>query len=73
MKSKKKEKTKKCGITGVDFPESEFTKNSASLDGLHSNSKEAEKFRKLTGFKSSELKTMFDSLLRGNESPEDGK
>lgn len=43
--------------------DNDVTKNSASLDGLHSNSKEAEKFRKLTGLKSSELKTMFDSLL----------
>lgn len=58
-------KTKRCEMTSMDFPVSEFYANKNTSDNLHPYSKKADNFRrrlKGTGIGTSELRSMFNNL-----------
>ena len=52
-------KTKRCNVTGVKFPVSEFYVNKNTPDGLHPYSKYADNYRRTTEFGTKQLRQVF--------------
>ena len=63
-------KTKRCNITGMKFPVSEFYVNKNTQDGLHPYSKYADNYRRTTEFSTRQLRRAFAryrNLLKTNK------
>ena len=63
-------KTKRCNITGMKFPVSEFYVNKNTQDGLHPYSKYADNYRRTTEFGTKQLRQAFAkyrNLLKTNK------
>ena len=59
-------KTKRCNVTGVEFPVTEFYMNKNTPDGLHPYSKYADNYRRTTEFSTQQLRrvlTKYRELL----------
>ena len=59
-------KTKRCNVTGVEFPVTEFYINKNTPDGLHPYSKYADNYRRTTEFSTQQLRrvlTKYRELL----------
>ena len=54
-----KAKTKRCNVTGLKFPVSEFYNNTNTPDGLHPYSKYADNYRRTTEFSTKQLRRAF--------------
>ena len=54
-----KAKTKRCNVTGLKFPVSEFYTNKNTPDGLHPYSKYADNYRRTTEFSTKQLRRAF--------------
>ena len=59
-------RTKRCNVTGIKFPVSEFYVNKNTPDGLHPYSKYADNYRRTTEFSTQQLRrvlTKYRELL----------
>ena len=59
-------KTKRCNVTGVELPVTEFYVNKNTPDGLHPYSKYADNYRRTTEFSTQQLRrvlTKYRELL----------
>ena len=59
-------KRKRCNVTGVEFPVTEFYINKNTPDGLHPYSKYADNYRRTTEFSTQQLRrvlTKYRELL----------
>jgi len=54
-----KAKTKRCNVTGLRFPLTEFYVNKNTPDGLHPYSKYADNYRRTTEFSTRQLRRVF--------------
>jgi len=54
-----KTKTKRCNVTGLRFPLTEFYVNKNTQDGLHPYSKYADDYRRTTEFSTKQLRRVF--------------
>ena len=54
-----KAKTKRCNVTGLRFPLTEFYVNKNTPDGLHPYSKYADNYRRTTEFSTKQLRRAF--------------
>ncbi len=52
-------KTKRCNVTGLRFPLTEFYVNKNTQDGLHPYSKYADDYRRTTEFSTKQLRRAF--------------
>ena len=52
-------KTKRCNVTGLRFPLTEFYVNKNTPDGLHPYSKYADDYRRTTEFSTIQLRRVF--------------
>ena len=52
-------KTKRCNVTGLKFPLTEFYINKNTQDGLHPYSKYADDYRRTTEFSTKQLRRAF--------------
>ena len=52
-------KTKRCNVTGLRFPLTEFYVNKNTQDGLHPYSKYADDYRRTTEFSTKQLRRVF--------------
>ena len=63
-------KTKRCNVTGLKFPLTEFYINKNTQDGLHPYSKYADDYRRTTEFSTKQLRRVFakySNLLTTNK------
>ena len=63
-------KTKRCNVTGLRFPLTEFYINKNTQDGLHPYSKYADDYRRTTEFSTKQLRrafTKYSNLLTTNK------
>ncbi|MCP4255092.1 MAG: hypothetical protein GY775_17140 [Candidatus Scalindua sp.] len=55
-------KTKKCAVTGLRFPLTDFYNNARTNDGLHPYAKHVDNFRRTNNYSTEELRRVFQTL-----------